>query len=657
MKGIMVSVFKRAQQQEDKKEKNLEFKDEFKPMRSLRGNLNRAVMVAGFLLGLFHIYTGFFGAFSAMNQRAVHWTVISVMAFLLYPASKGTHKPVTLFDYLWGAAAAVSGLYILLSYDRIAENAGVTNDLDIFMGFIAVVVVIEATRRVVGPVLALLGLLFLLYAYVGAWIPGDLGHRKYSVERIIQFLYTSTESIYGIPMSVSAQYAALFVLFGTILDKFGGGKLFVDLAFSLTGRLRGGAAKASVVSSALFGTVSGSAVANVVVDGVFTIPLMKRTGYKPHVAGAIEAVTSTGGQIMPPVMGAAAFIMAEITGIQYVEIMKAAALPAILYFFSLFVLVDLEAAREKIGRISSITEVLKLKTVLKTSGYLLAPLPVLILLIALDISPMKSVVWSILCILSLELLISNQRLGLPKKFFAALDKGIRSIANVAVACACSGIIIGVVALTGLGLKFSSLMVATSGESIWIALFLTMVASLILGCGLPTTAAYVVLATMAVPALIKIGVPLLAAHLFVFYFGCISTITPPVALSAYAAGAIAGANPNAVGWTAFKFSIVAFIIPYMWISGPGLLLAAPLAEVIQVVVTSILGVTAFAIGLQGFALVRCTWPERLLAMAAGILLIEPRLITDIIGALIISIFIFLHYLNWRGVNRGQPVRGS
>ncbi|MDO8957297.1 MAG: DUF3394 domain-containing protein [Deltaproteobacteria bacterium] len=235
----------------------------------------------------------------------------------------------------------------------------------------------------------------------------------------------------------------------------------------------------------------------------------------------------------------------------------------------------------------------------------------------------------------------------------AVDKGIRSITSVAVACACSGIIIGVISLTGLGLKFSSLMIATSGESIWIALFLTMLASLILGCGLPTTAAYVVLATMAVPALIKIGVPLLAAHLFVFYFGCISTITPPVALSAYAAGAIAGANPNKVGWTAFKFSIVAFIIPYMWISGQGLLLAAPLAEIIQIVFTSIIGVTAFAIGLQGFAVVRCTWTERFLAMAAGILLIEPGFITDVIGAFIISIFIFSHHLRWR---RNKKLRG-
>ena len=640
----MISLFRRSKNKNALKPADIQ--DEFKTMRSLEGALNRVVAVAGFLLALFHLYTGFFGTFSDMNQRATHWTVISVMIFLLYPASKRAFKRITLFDFVWGAAAAISGLYILLNWDRIAENAGVTNSTDIFMGVIAVIVAIEATRRVVGPTLAILGSLFLLYGYFGAWIPGTLGHRWYSVERIISFIYASSEGLYGIPMAVSAQYAVLFVIFGTVLEKFGGGKLFVDLAFSLTGRLRGGPAKASVISSALFGTVSGSAVANVVVDGVFTIPLMKRSGYKPHVAGAIEAVTSTGGQIMPPVMGAAAFIMAEITGIQYVDICKAAALPACLYFFSLFVIVDLEAAKEKIGRISSLTEILNFKTVLKTSGYLLAPLLVLIALIAQGMSPMKSVVWSILSILFLDALFGKQRILLPKNVFQALDKSMRSITSVAAACACSGIIVGIISLTGLGLKFSALIVATSGQSIWLALFLTMTASLILGCGLPTTAAYVVLATLAVPALLKLGVPLLAAHLFVFYFGCISTITPPVALSAYAAAAIAQTNPNSVGWTGLKFAIVAFIIPYMWIAGPGLLLQGSLDIIIRVVITSVIGVTLFAIGIQGFAVVPCSWFERLLAFAAGILLIEPGLITDIIGAIIIPMFVILHYRNWK-----------
>ena len=652
----MIFLFRKADSKNQGKKKTAEIKDEFKPMRSVSGTLNRALMIAGFSLALFHLYTGFFGAFSAMNQRAVHWLVISVMAFFLYAARQKSKKAPTFFDACWAVAAAVSGLYILFAWERIAEDAGVTNQLDILMGFISAVVVLEATRRVVGPVLALVGLLFLLYAYFGAWLPGSLGHRFYSVERIIQFLYTTTEGIYGIPMSVSAQYVALFVIFGTVLDKFGGGKLFVDLAFSITGKMRGGAAKASVISSALFGTVSGSAVANVVVDGVFTIPVMKRTGYKPHVAGAIEAVTSTGGQIMPPVMGAAAFIMAEITGIPYVEIMKAAALPAILYFFSLFVLVDLEAAKEKIGRLTAAEKVTDLATVLKTNGHLLLPLGVLIALIAQGMSPMKSVVWSILLDLFLELLLGKDRKKLPKTFFLGMDQAIRNLANIAVACACSGIIVGVISLTGLGLKFSSLMVAASGSSIWLSLFLTMIASLVLGCGLPTTAAYVVLATMAIPALIKIGVPLLAAHLFVFYFGCISTITPPVALSAYAAGAIAGANPNAVGWTAFKFSLVAFIIPYMWIAGPGLLLDAPLGSIIQVVCTSTVGVIAFAMGLQGFAWVKCSWLERVLALAAGILLIDPGLLTDVIGVFLIIIFSVIHYRNWRSQQGARSASG-
>jgi TRAP transporter 4TM/12TM fusion protein len=345
--------------------------------------------------------------------------------------------------------------------------------------------------------------------------------------------------------------------------------------------------------------------------------------------------------------------MAEITGVPYVNICKAAILPAILYFFSLFILVDLEAAKEKIGRITSVSEVLDFKSVIKSRGYLLLPLLVLIVLIARDMSPMKAVVWSILCILALDLLFGKERLLLPGNFYSAVDRAMRSLTNIAVACACSGIIVGVISLTGLGLKFSSLMLDSSAHSMWLAVFLTMIASLILGCGLPTTAAYVVLATLAVPALRKLGVPLLSAHLFVFYFGCISTITPPVALSAYAAGAIAGANPNKVGWTAFKFGLVSFIIPYMWIAGPGLLLQGSLATVIQVVVTSVIGVSLFAIGIQGFAWVKCSWTERLLALISGLLLIEPGLTTDLMGVCTFSAFAILHFLNWRR-NKTAPV---
>ena len=263
---------------------------------------------------------------------------------------------------------------------------------------------------------------------------------------------------------------------------------------------------------------------------------------------------------------------------------------------------------------------------------------------------MKAVVWSVLCILALDLFFGNQRLSLPRNFFGAIDRAMRSLTSIAVACACSGIIVGVISLTGLGLKFSTLMLAASAQSIWLALFLTMIASLVLGCGLPTTAAYIVLATLAVPALGKLGVPLLAAHLFVFYFGCISTITPPVALSAYAAGAIAEANPNKVGWTAFKFGLVSFIIPFMWIAGPGLLLQGSIYTVIQVVITSVIGVSLFAIGLQGFAWTRCSWYERLLAVVSGLLLIEPGLTTDLIGLCTFSAFAVLHYMKWREVRR-------
>jgi len=624
--------------------------EESKRTRTLTGPVGMLAFLLAVGLGLFHIYTGGFGAVSAMAQRAIHWTVLSFLVFLYYPASGRSKGQTTVFDYAWALTAAVSGLYILFNWNRIAQNAGITNSTDILMGVVAVVVVLEATRRVVGPVLATIGGLFLLYGYFGAWLPGYFGHRPYSLERIISFMYTSTEGIFGIPMSVSASYVALFVIFGAILEKFGGGEFFVNLAFAITGKLRGGPAKAAIVSSGLMGTMSGSAVANVVTTGAFTIPLMKRAGYKPHVAGAIEAAASTGGQIMPPVMGAAAFLMAEMTGIKYLEIMKAALIPALLYFFAVYLMVDFEAGKEDITADSSVSP--GLKATLIKRGYLLIPLFVLIGFLLAGFSPMKSVVWAAVSVLLLTFVFDRDRFKIVPNFLDALNKGINNTINIAVACACSGLIVGVIALTGLGLKFSSLIVSFSGTNILPALVLTMLASLVLGFGLPTTAAYVVLATLGAPALVQLGIPVLAAHMFVFYFGCISTITPPVALSAYGGAALAGANPNTVGWTAFKFGIVGFLVPYMWIYGPGLLLMAPPLKVVQVICTSIIGVIAVAASLQGFALTRLSRVERVMGFIAGVSMINAELVTDMLG-LAVLVPLALSQLS-RTRKKGVPV---
>lgn len=634
-----------------KKQKDLSIEaveemDDNKKTRTLPRHFDLFVTAALTLLGFYHIYVGFFGARSAMELRAVHWLIISLVVFFMYPANKRAMANVTVCDYLWVTAAVASGGYILLNWERIALDAGVANNVDIIFGCISVIVVLEAARRSIGPVLSIVGIVFLLYGFFGHLIPGTLGHRQYTLNRIIRFLYTGTEGIYGTAMDVSAKYVALFVLFGALLEFFGGGKLFVDIAYSLTGKMRGGPAKASVVSSALMGTMSGSAVANVVTTGAFTIPLMKRNGYKPEVAGAVEAVASTGGQIMPPVMGAAAFLMAEITGISYGEIMLAAVIPAFLYFFSVFMMVDIEASKEGI-KAASDEEIKPVTTVLKEGGYLLAPLLLLIVMIFNGSSAIKSAAYAIALILITDVIFSKERKQMPKKFVIAVGKGMKSVVSVACACACAGIVVGIISLTGIGSKFSSLMLSVSGGNVLIALLMTMLASLILGCGLPTTAAYMVLATLAVPALVKLGVPLLAAHLFVLYFGSISTITPPVALSAYAGAALAGANPNTVGFVAFRFGIVAFIVPFMFVYQPSLLMmGGGVLEIVWTLISASIGVIMVAIGVQGFWRARCNLLEQALAFIGGLMMIYPGIVTDAIGFGFLAIVLFTQYQKLR-----------
>lgn len=613
--------------------------EDTKKNRDLPKKLNNFVTVLLVCLGLYHIYVGFFGANSAMELRATHWMILSSVAFLLYPFSKRTRDRATAFDWIWFALAMICSGYIIFNWQRIASNAGVVVPLDIVFGILAVIIVLEVSRRTLGPVLPAVSLVFLLYIFFGKYIPGILGNRGYSLTRVFAFLYTGTEGIFGVAMDVSAKYVALFVLFGSMLELFGGGELFVDIAYALTRKTRGGPAKAAVVSSALMGTMSGSAVANVVTTGAFTIPLMKKNGYLPHVAGAVEAVASTGGQILPPVMGAAAFMMAEMTGITYVEICIAAILPALLYFFSVFIMTDLEAAKRGIG-VPDQDQVKPIKQILKKRGYLLLPLLFLIVMIARGNSVLKSAAYSIVMILILDLIFNKDRKAIPEKFLFAVNKGMRSIVSVACACACAGIIVGAISLTGLGAKFSNLMLTVAGENVFIALLMTMLASLVLGCGLPTTAAYMILAVLAVPALLKLGVPMLAAHLFVFYFGCISTITPPVALSAYAGAALAGANPNKVGTTAFRFGIVAFIVPFMFVFQPTLLLQGGFLEILQTVATALFGVVFLAVGVQGWLLERAGMIERIVSMVAGVLMIDPSLSTDIIGAVCAAFVLFI-----------------
>ena len=413
-------------------------------------------------------------------------------------------------------------------------------------------------RRSIGPELPIVAIIFLLYAYFGPKLPGLLGHRGYDLRRIIYHTYLTTEGIFGTPLSVSSTYVFLFILFGAFLDKTGVGKFFIDMAFSLTGHMRGGPAKTAVVASCLMGSISGSSVANTVTTGAFTIPLMKRVGYKPHFAGAVEAAASTGGQIMPPVMGAAAFIMAEFTGISYLEIIISAAIPAILYYLAVGTMVHLEACKLGLRGVSR-AELPHTRDVL-VKIYLLLPVVFIIYFLVKGFTPFKAAYWGIIgtVLIGIVDVIVNYLLRHEGQInvrqyivnmIDALADGARGSVSVAMACATAGIVVGVVTLTGLGLKVATLIIALAGGNLLLTLFFTMIASIILGMGLPTTAKYIVLATMAAPALTDLGVPLMAAHLFILYFGVIADVTPPVALAAYAGAGIAGANAMQTGFTA------------------------------------------------------------------------------------------------------------
>jgi TRAP transporter 4TM/12TM fusion protein len=491
---------------------------------------------------------------------------------------------------------------------------------------------------VIGWALPLTAIAFLLYALFGQHLPGLIRHTGFSVETIIDQLYLTTEGIFGIPLGVSATYVILFVIFGAFLEQSGTGQFFMDFATSLVGGAKGGPGKISVVSSGLFGTISGSAVANVMVDGWLTIPLMKRTGFKHEFAAAVEATASTGGQIMPPVMGAAAFVIAEFTGIPYIDICKHALIPALLYYLALFMAIHFEASKTGLLGVPK-EERPKLKWVMITKGHLFIPLVVIVYFMLAGYTAMYACIYATLSVFLISLLRAETRMGL-KKILGAMEYGAMNMLPVAAACACAGIVVGMINLTGLGLKFTSFVLIISGNSLVPALIFTMIAGIILGMGLPTTAAYIVQAALLIPALIKLGVPLIAAHLFVFYFACISAITPPVAMAVYAAAGISGSNIWKTGIEAMKIGATGFIVPFMFVYGPSLLLIGSSTSIVTTIISASIGVVLLSAGLMGWFLKEATYLERAMLIAGAICLIKPGLYTDAVGLVLLIIVILL-----------------
>lgn len=637
--------------------------------RVLRGGWAIAATWVGVAMALYHLYFLGLTTLTPYLLRAGHLSFTGLLLFGLLKGRPGSpsHR-VSLPDLLAGLFLVANTVYIIAFFDDLQFRVkNFPEPMDLAFAIATILLVLEGTRRATGWVLPAIAVFSIFYGIFGQFVPGMLGHRGFEYERVIGTAY-SVSGVFGLPLGVSATYIYLFILFGAFLQGFGGGKFFLDLASSLFGKVRGGPAKIGVVASAFFGTISGSAVANVVGTGTFTIPQMIRLGYRPAFAGAVEAVASAGGQIMPPVMGAGVFVMADIIQIPYIDIATAAAFPAILYFLAVFLMVDLEAVKSGMQGMRR-EELPPLGRVMLESGYLLIPIITLLYwLIYLRTSPIRAALVSLLATLLVTLAValpevwrkirgkfadakiflgnSSSRLELLglRNLSQTLALGSQNCLEVSMASACAGIIVSIIELSGLGIKLALFIIEMSGGIPLLALIYAMAISLILGMGLPTTPAYIINAAVVAPALIQIGITPLPAHLFVFYFSCIAVITPPVCMAAFAGAGIARANPMAVAATACKLGIVAFIIPFMFVYAPSLLLEGSWAWILLAVATATTGVWALASGLQGWAFGPVSMWQRACLIASAFVLIYPGVITDVTGLLLIAAALLPQ---WRG----------
>lgn len=590
------------------------------------------------LFAAFQLYTATFGILDAHLQRAIHLTFGFLLIFLLYPTRQSWSKTkMNPIDVLFALAGACSAMYIVYNYNELVLRAGMNTETDFIVALIGTVLVFEAARRVVGWPMIIVALVFLLYAFFGPYVPGIMAHRGVGLEEMFDHLFFTTEGIFGTPMGVSSTFIYLFILFGAYLEATGLGKFFIDLANAIAGWAAGGPAKVAVLSSGLMGTVSGSSVGNVAGTGSFTIPMMKKLGYRPAFAGAVEAAASTGGQLMPPVMGAAAFLMAEFVGVPYFDVVKAAVIPAMLYYIGVWLGVHYEA--KKFGLKGTPRDQLpKFKDLFFEKGHLAIPLIVIIYLLVSGYTPMRAALAAIALSIICACLRKSTRISF-KQVIQGLIDGSKGVLGVLIACATAGIIIGVVTKTGVGLKVATALLDLAGGKLLPAMFFTMITSLILGMGVPTTANYVITSTIAAPALIQMQVPVLAAHMFAFYFGIVADVTPPVALAAYAGAGIAGANPMRCGVIAAKLAIAAFIVPYIFVLAPELLMINATAFTITYsALTAIIGMWGVSMSMIGFCQNLLNLPQRLAFLVGGICMIIPGTLTDGIGiALIIATF--------------------
>ena len=596
----------------------------------LSGKAKIAFAALSTALVIFSLYTAMFGVFPDMIQRGAH---ISAVIGLVYVRLFGLDSVGGLswsrikFFGLGVIGSAVLG-YQFFFYEDVVSRFGSITNYEMPIAVLAIILLLDATRRTIGWSMVGLAIFFLIYAFYGRYFPGLLAHRGYDMVRILEQVYLGADGIYGTPLGVSSTFVIIIVVLGALLEKTGASGVLMDIAVSMTRNSRGGPAKAAVVGSSLMGMISGTAVANVLTTGTISIPLMRRGGYRPAVAGAVEAVASTGGQLMPPIMGAAAFLMADIMEVPYLDITKAALLPALLFYIAVFASVHLEAVKTGLKPLESI-DIPDVAQSLRNSGHVLLSIPVFIGTLISGYSVMYSSLAGIVCLLALSLLRYSSRLN-PRQLIAAAVSAAEAILPVALATATAGIIIGVVTLTGMGLKFSSFIVSISGNNLLVALVLTMASSLVLGMGLPTAAAYILVATLTAPALVSMGVDLMAAHMFVFYSAMLSSITPPVALAAFAAAAICREPPMRVAMISVKFGFVAFLLPYFFVLEPRLLGMGDIGETVGVFAMAVVGVLSLACVLQGYAFGKLTTLSRIFIGIAALAVLMPDLKFKLIG---------------------------
>ena len=611
---------------------------------SIRRRVKCGVIAAiGIIWALFHVYTSYFGILEAWRHRSLTVTFVLLLSFLYYP-SKGRNfssfRGVIqfLYDNLCLIFSLILGAYMWFGYEGIIDREGMPNTNDLIFGGIAIFLVLEATRRTVGKGMAILAACFVLYMLYGHFIPGTMGIPSIGYQKVVDTMFNSTYGIFGLIMGVMSTFIIIFVIFGGFLVHSQAGNFFIELSYALTGHKVGGPAKVAVVASGFMGMVSGAAAANVVTTGSFTIPLMKRVGYRPEFAGAVEASASMGGQFMPPIMGAAAFIIAEHLRIPYVNLCFYAVAAALLHFFAVGMMVHFEAQKRNLPHLPK-KELPNPWEIMRSQGHLLLPVIIIIFLLVRGYTPQTAGFWAIISVVALTAIKKKTRMKWDV-ILAALETGARNAISIAAVCACAGIIVGAVIMTGMGLKISRLVLEASGGYVILGLMLIMLASIILGMGMTTVSAYVILAVLAVPALVKMGVIPLAAHMFVFYFAIFSNVTPPVAISAYAAAGIAQGDPFRTSVEGFRICLGTLLIPYMFVFGPSLLMQGTTLNVAQSVVTAFIGILCLTAALQGWMFVRMNNAVRVVTGIAALLLVYPHVLYSLVGIVLFVVIVLI-----------------